>query len=196
MLTVQNFLSTLKQGGSKVKQMIMGAGKTTVVAPLLALMLADTETLVLSVVPKALLEMSRTQMRETFSTIMAKRIYTLNFDRGTEIGTGTMRALDNAKRNRGVVVSTPTTIKSIQLVYVETLQLLEEAKQLGLLKRVKELAPRLTELKKVLVAFRESVLLLDEVDLVLHPLKVSHSFRFDEHMLPSDLRRIDICSPS
>jgi hypothetical protein len=42
-----------------VKQMIMGAGKTTVIAPLLALMLGDGESLVLSVVPKALLEMSR-----------------------------------------------------------------------------------------------------------------------------------------
>ena len=32
--------------------MIMGAGKTTVVGPLLALMLADGDSLVLSVVPK------------------------------------------------------------------------------------------------------------------------------------------------
>ena len=45
---------------SVVKQMIMGAGKTTVIAPLLALMLGDGESLVMSVVPKALLEMSRT----------------------------------------------------------------------------------------------------------------------------------------
>ena len=37
----------------------MGAGKTTVVAPLLALMLADGKSLIMSVVPKALLEMSR-----------------------------------------------------------------------------------------------------------------------------------------
>jgi hypothetical protein len=39
--------------------MIMGAGKTSVVAPLLALILADGKSLVLSVVPKALVEMSR-----------------------------------------------------------------------------------------------------------------------------------------
>ena len=70
--TVRNFVATLGAGGSKVKQMIMGAGKTTVVAPLLALMLADGDSLVLSVVPKALLEMSRKQMRETFATIMTK----------------------------------------------------------------------------------------------------------------------------
>ena len=61
----------------------MGAGKTTVVAPLLALMLADGKSLVLSVVPRALLEMSRKRMRETFSMIMQKRIYTLKFERST-----------------------------------------------------------------------------------------------------------------
>lgn len=98
--------------------MIMGAGKTTVVAPLLALMLADGNSLVLSVVPKALLEMSRKQMRETFSTIMSKRIYTLNFDRGTAITPATHRGLVNAKKNRGVVVATPTTLKSIQVKHI------------------------------------------------------------------------------
>ncbi len=40
----------------------------------MALMLADGSSLVMSVVPKALLEMSRTQMRETFSNIMTKRV--------------------------------------------------------------------------------------------------------------------------
>ena len=39
--TVNDLLKNMKSGTSKVKQMIMGAGKTTVVAPLLALMLAD-----------------------------------------------------------------------------------------------------------------------------------------------------------
>lgn len=56
-------------------------GKTSVVAPLLALILADGKSLVPSVVPKALVEMSRTRMRETFmretfAYIMVKRIFT------------------------------------------------------------------------------------------------------------------------
>jgi hypothetical protein len=48
---------------------------------------------VLSVVPKALLEMSRTLMRETFATIMSKRIYTLRFDRSTKVQSGMRRTL-------------------------------------------------------------------------------------------------------
>ena len=74
---VNNLIQHLNVDVSKVKQMIMGAGKTTVVAPLLALMLADGESLVLSVVPSALVEMSRTRMRETFATIMCKRVYVI-----------------------------------------------------------------------------------------------------------------------
>jgi thiol-disulfide isomerase/thioredoxin len=179
-ITVRNFVKTLQGGGSKVKQMIMGAGKTTVVAPLLALMLADGDSLVLSVVPKALLEMSRKQMRETFSTIMSKRIYTLNFDRGTVITPATHRGLENAKKNRGVVVATPTTLKSIQLVYVETIQRLDAARKSGPKDTVLSLSAQLIELKNVLQTFRESVLLLDEVDMVLHPLKSELNFPIGE----------------
>jgi len=105
---VRDFVGHIKEGSSKVKQMIMGAGKTTVVAPLLALMLADSKSLVLSVVPKALLEMSRTQMRETFANIIPKRIYTFKFERATEVTPGMRLTLENAARNRGIVVATPS----------------------------------------------------------------------------------------
>ena len=64
----------LSMGTSKVKQMIMKLGKTSVVAPLLALIVADGSNLV-RCGAKALVEMSRTRMRETFSAIMTKRIY-------------------------------------------------------------------------------------------------------------------------
>ena len=110
---VQDFIQSLKDGRSKVKQMIMGAGKTTVVAPLLALMLANGDDLVLSVVPRALLEMSRKRMQETFSIIVQKRIYTLNFDRSTNVKSSLTQSLENAVKNRGIVVATPTAIKRI-----------------------------------------------------------------------------------
>jgi hypothetical protein len=79
-----------------------------VVAPLLALIVADGKSLVLSVVPKALVEMSRTRMRETFAVIMVKRIYTLEFDRSTIVKPSMTRSLENAAANRGVVVATPS----------------------------------------------------------------------------------------
>jgi thiol-disulfide isomerase/thioredoxin len=182
---VKDFVGHVKAGSSKVKQMIMGAGKTTVVAPLLALMLADSKSLVLSVVPKALLEMSRTQMRETFANIIPKRVYTFKFERATEVTPGMRLTLENAARNRGIVVATPTSLKSVMLVYIETLRMLDEAWHSstgrppsreaidGWTRQAKELAG-------ILNLFKDGVMLLDEVDLILHPLKSELNFPLGE----------------
>ena len=127
---------------------------------LLALCLADGKSLVLSVVPKALLEMSCKQMRETFATIITKRIYTLSFDRGTTVTAAMHRSLENAKRHRSVVVATPTTLKSIQLVFVETLERLDTYRREGPFSKVQELGFQAIELAKILSIFRQGVLLL------------------------------------
>jgi hypothetical protein len=174
---VNDFRDNLARDVSKVKQMIMGAGKTSVVAPLLALIVADGKSLVLSVVPKALVEMSRTRMRETFAAIMVKRIYTLDFDRSTTVTPSMRRSLENAAANRGVVVATPTTLKSIMLSYVECLQQIREAKAVGGMRvKLQELTNNASELAKILALFKEGVMLLDEVDLILHPLKSELNF--------------------
>jgi hypothetical protein len=180
--TVEDFMQSLADGKSKVKQMIMGAGKTTVVAPLLALMLADGKSLVLSVVPKALVEMSRTRMRETFATIMVKRIYTLDFDRSTTVRPAMRRSLANAASNRGVVIATPTTVKSVMLSYIECLELLSEAKEQRVQQPAKmaELSIQARELKQILQMFQDGVMLMDEVDLILHPLKSELNFPVGE----------------
>ena len=181
---VNNLIANLHVNTSKVKQMIMGAGKTTVVAPLLALMLADGQSLVLSVVPTALVEMSRTRMRETFATIMCKRVYTLNFDRSTTITKGLVDTLTNAKMNRGIVVATSTAVKSMMLSYVELHSQLREAQvkniqgetQRSAMATTKELQQQLYLTKQVLRLFRDGVMLLDEVDMLLHPLKSELNF--------------------
>ena len=59
---------------------------------------------------------------ETFASIMTKRIYTLDFDRSTKVTSSMRRGLENAAANCGVVVATPTTLKSIMLSYLELLQ--------------------------------------------------------------------------
>ena len=56
-----------------VKQMIMGQGKTTVVCPLLVLLLANGQQLVVLVVPSALLDMSRRVLRSTFASVLTKK---------------------------------------------------------------------------------------------------------------------------
>ena len=56
---VNAFAANTAAGSSTVQQMIMGAGKTTVVGPLLTLLLADRSKLVTQVMPTALLEQTR-----------------------------------------------------------------------------------------------------------------------------------------
>lgn len=177
---INDFRNSLQNGNSKVKQMIMGAGKTSVVAPLLALIVADGKSLVLSVVPKALVEMSRTRLRETFASIMVKRVYTLEFERSTIVKPSMSKSLENAVINRGVVVATPTTLKSIMLSYVEVLQHLADAEKTGLKAKIAEKKQQAEELAKILKLFREGIMLLDEVDLILHPLKSELNFPIGE----------------
>ena len=85
MQLVNQFASAALAGKSSVRQMIMGAGKTTVIAPILALMLADGASLVFNVMPAALLEQSLGIMRNAFSSVIQKRVYPFHFDRLSKV---------------------------------------------------------------------------------------------------------------
>mgnify|MGYP002008499982 CR=1 FL=1 len=118
---------------SCVHQMIMGAGKTRVIGPMLALILADGTSLVTQVIPSALLEMTRGVMRETFSRVLSKRIYTLKFDRQCDAAENPGPAfmlfekLKLAAVQRVVVCTTPESVKSLMLKYIDHLQILESS---------------------------------------------------------------------
>merc|ERR1711969_503386 len=64
---------------------------------------------------------------------MQKRIYTLRFERSTVPTPAMVRSLENAARNRGIVVATPTTVKSVALSFIETLAHIQEQKKAALL---------------------------------------------------------------
>jgi hypothetical protein len=197
-ILVNKFMDSLRNGRSMCHQMIMGAGKTTVVTPLLALMLADGKQLVTQVVPHALLEFSRGVMREKFAAVVRKPVFTFQFDRGTPITRELYLKLCKARDSKAVICATPTSVKSFQLKFVEMMRYLEESKSGG--RRTKgekggffsafslsAIARRfrdssvMQEMKvdpedvyycaEILKLFRTGVLLLDEVDLILHPLK-------------------------
>ena len=159
---VNEYLANLQSGVSTVKQMLMGAGKTTIVCPLLALMLGDGDTLVVQVVPPALLELSRAVMRSTFSSIMHKRIFTLNFDRSTEANPTIFKKLSSSRQTRGVVITTPTTIKSMMLKFIEWVYILNDPTS----PRSTQMETDCRELGRVLQLFRDGVLIMDEGNVV------------------------------
>jgi hypothetical protein len=88
------------------------------VSPLLALMLADGSSLVVQVVPTALLEFSRATMRERFSAVITKSVYTFGFDRYSEPNGDLLLKLTRARNSGAVVCTHPTALKSFVLKYL------------------------------------------------------------------------------
>ena len=192
---VESFVTSCHQGDSRVQQMIMGAGKTTVVGPLLALILADGQALVTQVMPTALLEQSRNVLRSRFSAILCKRVYTLSFDRGceddVELVAKLYAKLDSARRTRSVVCAPPEAVKSLMLKFVEQLHSLEQV-DLTLLEptgslrtnkeivRLRDTMTARSEMSDALVRiyhmWKQGVLIMDEVDVLLHPLRSELNF--------------------
>jgi hypothetical protein len=167
----------------------MGSGKTTVVAPLLALFLADGNSLVMQVVPPALLEFTRTTLRERFSSpILRKAVITFAFDRFASFDDVCAKRLRIAAARRAVVITTPSCIKALQLKFVELLHILDVAstdtKHLANLQagsttaqaKIPRLRAQADVCAHVLRLFKHGVLLVDEVDLVLHPLRSELNF--------------------
>ena len=181
--------------------MIMGAGKTTVVGPLLAMLLANSSTLMLEVVPPALLDFSAGVLRERFSTAIRKPIFTFTFDRYTKVTPQLLSKLKTARNLRAIVVSSPSSIKSFMLKFIEICHNLSRQKSLILEKKEKRSAARFSirallgfsdgasnskemtpteilEAKEqvvicdnILELFSTSIEIMDEVDVILHPLK-------------------------
>lgn len=194
---VNSFLDSISKDSSRVQQMIMGAGKTTVVGPLLTLMLSNGEQLVTQVMPTALLEQSRNILRSRFSAIVVKRVYTLNFERAVEDNHELIEKiftkLDSARKNRDVVVAAPECIKSLMLKFVEQLHAIElfsnsdssfkpgkdERANRELMQLHKQMVAKsdmADKIVKILAMWEKGVLIMDEVDVLLHPLKSELNF--------------------
>jgi hypothetical protein len=168
---ILEFVSAARNGTPLVKQMLMGGGKTTVVGPMLALILGDGETLVVQTMPPALLEQTKATLRATFSSIVRKRVFTLSFDRSSEISWSTLEKLQAATANRGVVLCTASTIKSLQLRLLEKMHTLRDTKR----KQHPSMEHDVRSLAQVLTIFRRGCLIMDEVDLLLRARRVAEA---------------------
>lgn len=191
---IDSFLGSLARGDSRVQQMIMGAGKTTVVGPLLTYILADKQHLVTHVMPTALLEQSRQVLRSRFSNlVLRKRIFTFEFDRSVSDdpnnATKLFEKLNRARLHGDVVCASPESIKSMMLKLVELLHSLEESTEvielpvlassqnIRRIRRILEDRSEMAdELYKVIRLWQQGILIMDEVDVLLHPLRSELNF--------------------
>lgn len=173
-------------------QLLMGEGKTTVISPLLALLLASSQRLFVLVVPDSLLAFARQVNRQTFSAIFVKPVLTFAaFDRDSIVDSDLMRRLVAARDTGAVVLATGGAIKASVLHFVEVAHHIEQcgdssrstkrerdaqsflrsggggapaAALLGTL--TSELAASANLLALIR---RKSVFIIDEVDLMLRP---------------------------
>ena len=147
-----------------------------------SLLLADGESLVLQVVPASLVPQSVRMMRNRFSGVLEKRIVALRFTRDTHgLSTdayaayveGILEKFDTTRRERGVCIVAPETLKSLMLKCVELHPNNRPAGDSDVV--AKDRAWR--ALCKIMRMWRaHGVLLLDEVDVLLHPLKSELNF--------------------
>ena len=211
---------------SSCRQMIMGGGKTTVLCPLLALILADGDRLVVQAVPNALATAMRGVLWSCFVGPMAKPVFTMHFQRSSCSPTGKwacmavhdasqlLTKLEFVRKARGVLVSTPTSIKSLMLKVLAGMHSwktgiadlarrgpdkdddpsgattqLDALMKTSMSAKVVDKNERATKvvdtarvaniLAKAVGLFgrqERGVLLLDEVDMLLHPLKSELNF--------------------
>ena len=180
--TVRLMLVTILPSVVVMSLSIFSFSKSTVIAPLLALILADGKKLITQVVPSALLEFSRSIMRSRFTHIISKKIHTFSFDRSIKKIRHITRIFDKlntARKTRGIVMTTPESIKALLLKHVELLHQLDSAPpnlstQAQL--RLKIRSEMADQLANILQLWKKGDLILDEVDLLLHPLKSELNF--------------------
>ena len=189
---------------SRCQQMIMGGGKSAVIAPLLSLLLVDGQKLIVLIVPDALLDMSTNVTRGAFGPTIPTPVLNFAFERsGSDDMLRQLRQINRKLRftrdKYGVICTTPGAIKSLFLTYIDRLHVEERVSPLLLLPRKvltkkakltsmqnglvdqigKALATRAREAKlcrSVLGILKESIALIDEVDSVLHPLRSELNF--------------------
>ncbi|CAJ1371061.1 unnamed protein product, partial [Effrenium voratum] len=170
---ISDFQKTVEGGSSGVKQMIMGAGKTTVVSPLLSMLLADGKRLVSLVVPSALLEFCRGVLMAVFSSIIQKRVCLFHCDRSEDVDIAICDRIESVRNEGHIVLTKPTDVKSLILRFVENLDICNDRRS----KRNTAAQQKETiELGRVLEIFSKGVCMIDEVDMVLHPLRSELNF--------------------
>jgi hypothetical protein len=199
------------EGRSVCHQMLMGEGKTTVISPLLALLLGN-DSLVIQIVPAQLLAFALSVLRACFggAGALRKPTWTFAFDRRQPITAELVNKVQTAVLEHAVVLGTPAAFKAFMLKFAELLHLLDSGqfpRNLSKLGRAARAAagaarsagramrgrarqksitsrPALKQVfdknalrqqakwaAQVLEVWRGAVAVIDEVDVVLHPLR-------------------------
>ena len=197
---VRELAGAARAGRSVCQQMLMGEGKTTVISPLLALLLGESN-LVLQIVPSQLLAFALSVLRGVFGAgPLRKPVWTFAFDRRTAMTEALLDKAQVARAERAVMVTTPASVKACMLKLLELLHLVETGAYSRNLRRhsKRDKVARLLRLQRkpsaarlpqqglydkgaltaqaawavqLLGVWRGAYAVIDEVDMVFHPLR-------------------------
>jgi hypothetical protein len=150
-----------------VVQLIMGAGKTKVLLPILALKNADGEKLSMVIVAPSLYETNRCDLKLTSIGKLYQEPATFEFDRNTPFTEEELRnklwGLQNAICDRNYVITTPESIQSAKLKYKEILKRIDSGSL-----TISEAEPKLKILSDILHLFKtRGWAVFDEIDTLL-----------------------------
>ena len=208
---VQQFMSALdtealdtvkKRDPSRPKlaqQMLMGQGKTAIITPLLCLLLADGKRQPIVMLPDPLLEAGQDIVRTTFSNVIAKRVYTLLCTRASVADPRHLSKLQGALRSRGVIMTTPGSVKAMMLKFLEATMALSDdnrARKNAASGRHLSQRQRATLVLdavawgQLIESFQRCVLIMDELDWVTNPMKSEMNFPIGSKS-PLDLGQLD-----
>ena len=172
-----------------VLEMIMGAGKTTVLLPLLGQMIADGERLAILIMPETLLPSMSERFQKSFGDSFGQGCEILEVDRyvgglGIENITYILDRLEAAKRDRRVVMISNSSVQSLYLSFLMRLKQYEELRLAGIEgQEVLESEAVVRNYQKIFVFLRSfGVVILDEIDAIMDVLK-SHHFTTGENRL-------------
>ena len=139
-------------------QLHMGEGKSSVIVPIVATVLADAKQLVRVIVPKALTAQMFHTLVDRLGGLTNRRVYFIPFSRSLKVDRQKAEALlqimSECMKERGVLVVQPEHILSLKLVGIE--------KQV----RDTRVGPTLLELQRWLHSHSRDI--LDESDEILH----------------------------
>jgi Protein of unknown function (DUF3638) len=150
-----------------IVQLIMGAGKTKVLLPILAAKYADGHKLSMLIVPNSLLETNRQDLKLTLKGTLHKEPFCFEFDRNTPTTEEELRnklwSLQNAILHRNCIVTTAENLLCVKLKYQELLHQVAH-NQL----KAEEAEPKIKLLKEMYELFKtRGWAVLDEADTIL-----------------------------
>lgn len=159
-----------KDDKNLIIQLIMGGGKTKVLMPLLAMSMMKGKTLPIILVPASMYQTNHSDLQALLGKL-GKKVYSFDFRRDFEFSLENLKAVkenfEKAKSGHGCFISTPESVQSLVLKYVEMLYIITDKRSKG--EKVQdELIEKAKMLQSILqILHKNSTAIIDEVDTIL-----------------------------